>query len=262
MQLLHQTLIMILIYYIYNMYYSTSFIYKGVADDVMAVGCLTTPCGCDQVFNKGCVESGVYTMDCGCGPFKAYCEMGDNSALTVFQRRFNGVERFYRNWIDYESGFGNPSGEHWLGLKQLHSLTNTYPGVRLRVDLEDWDGHKYYAEYSHFTVGDSTTGYVLNVSGYSGNAGDRLAYHNGHRFTTYDKDNDGVNYNCAVAYRGGWWYYGCHHSNLNGEYFNSGVDDAKGVGWRYGKPQAPRYYSFKAAEMKMRLNDGDNSAEF
>ena len=38
-------------------------------------------------------------MDCGCGPFTAYCDMRGN--WTVFQRRFNGVVEFYRNWNSY-----------------------------------------------------------------------------------------------------------------------------------------------------------------
>ena len=188
-------------------------------------------------------------MDCGCGPFKAYCDMEGN--CTVFQRRFNGAVGFYRSWNDYVNGFGSPRGEYWLGLKHIHCMTNTYPGVKLIVNLEDWEDNTWYAEYSHFAVGDSTTDYKLTVWGHNGTAGDRLFYHNGNKFSTYDRDNDKGSGKCAVTYRGGWWYNTCHKVNLNGEYLTGGVADAKGVTWDFAKPGASQYYSFRCVEMKI-----------
>ena len=140
-----------------------------------------------------------------------------------------------------------------MGLDNIHCMTNSIPGAKLRVELGDWKGNSYYAEYSQFVVGDSSITYRMNVSGYSGNAGDRLSYHNGQMFTTYDQDHDSWAYNCAVAYRGGWWYKNCHGVNLNGEYLTRGANDKKGLSWYNAKPGI-RYYSFKVVEMKLKFN--------
>ena len=190
-------------------------------------------------------------MNCGCGPFTAYCDMTGN--WTVFQRRFNGAVGFYRDWNDYVNGFGNPRGEYWMGLDNIHCMTNTLPGTKLRVELGDWEGNSYYAEYSQFIVGDSSTNYRMNMSGYSGNAGDRLSDHNAQMFSTYDQDHDSWSMNCAVTHRGGWWYKSCQYANLNGEYLTGGVSDLHGVTWLNLKP-SEALYSFKVTEMKLKLN--------
>ena len=191
-------------------------------------------------------------MDCGCGPFTAYCDMRGN--WTVFQRRFNGAVGFYRNWNSYVNGFGNFRGEYWMGLDNINCMTSIFPGTKLRVELGDWEGNYYYAEYSQFIVRDSNTNYRMSVSGYSGNVIDRLSYHSGQMFSTYDQDHESSSRNCAVSYKGGWWYNSCYHSNLNGRYFAGGVSDTTGITWNGGKRGGSSSYSFKFVEMKMKLN--------
>ena len=41
--------------------------------------------------------------------------------LQVFQRRKDGSEIFYRSWTDYRTGFGNLTGEFWLGETKLNT---------------------------------------------------------------------------------------------------------------------------------------------
>ena len=96
----------------------------------------------------------------------------DDGGWTVFQRRMDGSVDFYRFWKHYQQGFGNLSGEFWLGLDKIHRLTST--ATQLRVDLKDFDGNSRYALYASFSVGDSSSKYTLLVSGYTGNAGDSL----------------------------------------------------------------------------------------
>ncbi|XP_025102661.1 uncharacterized protein LOC112569157 [Pomacea canaliculata] len=106
-------------------------------------------------------KSGVYSIE---PPetrekLRVWCDMdsGDGGWL-VFQRRRDGSVDFYRNWTQYEQGFGDISGEFWLGLSRLHTLTKGRP-TRLRVDLGEKNGHRHYAEYSTFRVDGPETNY-------------------------------------------------------------------------------------------------------
>ena len=171
----------------------------------------------------------------------------DGGGWTVFQRRMDGSVDFYLNWTDYVRGFGNTSGEYWLGLDNIHRLANGSVFTKLRVDMRDKDGNSAYASYSTFYIGNSTTDYTLHVSGYNGTAGDSLAYHNLMKFSTKDNDNDILTGgNCAFFVTGAWWYKHCYYSNLNGHY---GFDTDSGIIWYHWKGFG---YSLSYTEMKIR----------
>jgi len=134
-------------------------------------------------------------------------------------------------WADYKAGFGTINTDFWLGLEKVHLLTSSQP-YRLRVEVQQWSTNLWFsAEYWSFKIGDELNDkYRLEVSGYSGDAGNGLAYegewngdglfgnynHNGMKFTTYDQDNDEYPYyiyggNCAPYRGGGWWYNNCYY---------------------------------------------------
>ena len=177
----------------------------------------------------------------------------DGGGWIVFQRREDGSEDFYQGWNDYEIGFGNLSGEFWLGLSKIHRLTRNTS--TLRIDLADFEGNSRFAKYATFQVLDASTMYQLNVTEYSGDATDSLINHieshQGRKFTTKDRDNDlWSNNNCAIRYHGAWWYHSCHRANLNGQYLSGTHSSyADGVEWVTWKGF---YYSLRFTEMKLR----------
>ena len=111
-------------------------------------------------------------------------------------------------------GFNHSNGNYWLGNEQLHQLTNN-GRYKLRFDLQATNDSWYYAEYSSFVVSSEASQYMLQVSGYSGNAGDALSYSNGHKFTTYDRDNDPYGVNCVASRGGGFWHNNCVYCGVN-----------------------------------------------
>ncbi|XP_038058719.1 uncharacterized protein LOC119730000 [Patiria miniata] len=150
--------------------------------------------GCDEVLQADHNVSGIYTIfPAGFNDgLQVYCDMEtDGGGWIVIQRRLDGSVDFYRNWADYQVGFGSLSGEFWLGNDNLRSLTETEGKWRLRIDLEDWENNTAWAEYDDFQIhGDN---YVLQVNSYNTNstAGDSLIRpHNGMMFSSKDKDND------------------------------------------------------------------------
>ncbi|XP_018611791.1 fibrinogen alpha chain [Scleropages formosus] len=204
---------------------------------------------------------------------EVYCDQDTVlGGWVLVQQRMDGSVNFNRTWEDYKEGFGSVDqqgkGELWLGNKHLNSLTQA--DSVLRVELEDWEGQAFYAEYT-VRVGPESEGYTLTVSAYSGNAGDALIAgqpnlgaflsHASMKFSTFDKDHDRWEENCAEMYGGGWWYNNCQSANLNGIYYKGGPYDPSsnvpyeienGIVWLTLKPAD---YSLKAVSMKIRPLD-------
>ncbi|XP_064533177.1 tenascin isoform X1 [Pseudopipra pipra] len=207
------------------------------------------PKDCSQALLNGEATSGLYTIYVNgdkAQPLQVFCDMGeDGGGWIVFLRRQNGKEDFYKNWKTYVAGFGDPKDEFWIGLENLHRITSQGQ-YELRVDLRD-KGDTAYAVYDRFSVGDAKSRYRLRVDGYSGTAGDSMTYHNGRSFSTFDKDHDSAITNCALSYKGAFWYKNCHRVNLMGRYGDN--SHSQGVNWFHWKGHE---YSIEFAEMKLR----------
>ncbi|XP_070651467.1 tenascin isoform X13 [Bos indicus] len=213
------------------------------------------PRDCSQAMLNGDTTSGVYTIYLNNDKTQkqeVFCDMtSDGGGWIVFLRRKNGREDFYRNWKAYAAGFGDLKEEFWLGLDTLSKIT-AQGQYELRVDLRD-HGESAYAVYDKFSVGDARTRYRLKVEGYSGTAGDSMAYHNGRSFSTFDKDTDSAITNCALSYKGAFWYKNCHRVNLMGRYGDN--SHSQGVNWFHWKGHE---HSIQFAEMKLRPSNFRN----
>merc|ERR1712012_376037 len=122
----------------------------------------------------------------------------------------NPTDYFDKTFAEYQEGF-SANGEGWIGLGKLHHLTSEH-SYSLKITMTDYDGKKYRAVYEQFEVGPGNN-YVLTVGKFNAalsTLGDSMAYHNGMKFSTKDRDQDGDSgRHCAKAYTGGWWYKNC-----------------------------------------------------
>uniref|UniRef100_A0A8C4DTC4 Tenascin n=1 Tax=Dicentrarchus labrax TaxID=13489 RepID=A0A8C4DTC4_DICLA len=207
------------------------------------------PKDCAQALLNGETTSGLYTIYVGgeeSQPIQVYCDMTtDGGGWMVLLRRQNGKLEFYRNWKNYTAGFGNMNDEFWLGLSNLHKITNS-GHYELRVDMRD-NGESAYAQYDKFTIAEPRSRYKVYIGAYSGTAGDSMTYHQGRPFSTYDNDNDIAVTNCALSYKGAFWYKNCHRVNLMGKYGDN--SHSKGINWFHWKGHE---HSIEFAEMKIR----------
>nr|XP_012620508.1 tenascin-R isoform X2 [Microcebus murinus] len=207
------------------------------------------PQDCAQHLMNGDTLSGVYTIFLNgelSQKLQVYCDMAtDGGGWIVFQRRQNGQTDFFRKWADYRAGFGNLEDEFWLGLDNIHRITSQ-GRYELRVDMRDGQ-EAVFAYYDKFSVEDGRSLYRLRTGAYNGTAGDSLSYHQGRPFSTEDRDNDVAVTNCAMSYKGAWWYKNCHRTNLNGKYGES--RHSQGINWYHWKGHE---FSIPFVEMKMR----------
>ncbi|KAK3104708.1 hypothetical protein FSP39_008344 [Pinctada imbricata] len=152
------------------------------------------------------INPGVYTIQPDQSPsaFQVYCDKG----WTVIQRRIDGGVKFstpYKDWDDYVGGFGNTSGEYWLGNEHVYWLTKqgTYA---LRVDAIGYSQKPYWSQYMLFRLSDETEKYRCFVEDFSGNYMDPMSTANEQIFSTVDVPN-GIDFylTCHTLTAGGWW---------------------------------------------------------
>ena len=119
---------------------------------------------CQDHKNVSCQQNGVYeAFFDGVAPFEVYCDMnGNGGGWTTIQRRFDGSVDFARDWDDYKNGFGDPSGEYWLGLDRIHAITKAFADrILLRIEVTAFDGDTATLIMRGFSVDDEANLYKL-----------------------------------------------------------------------------------------------------
>ena len=169
------------------------------------------PQSCKKLHENGCRKSGLYFVQPG---ITVFCDMNLlGGGWTAILRRLNKSQEFLsKTYQDFKYGFGDFSGNFWLGLDVLHDLTSAHQH-ELYIGMEDSDGNLPFARYNEFSVGNKKSGYQLSLSTYNAkasdwtSAGDSLArHHNGQKFSALGMEGGS---NCGSRY-GGWWYKSCN----------------------------------------------------
>ena len=188
----------------------------------------------------------LYLDHRGTRTVSSFCDMDtDDGGWTVILRRIphenaRTALNFTRSLREYKIGFGEPTGDFWVGLQNVHEWTK-FRDYRLRIQLTDFKDEEGFAVYDHFYVEGEQEGFKLGISGYSGDIGDSLSNHgnsdnftaDGMLFSTYDEDRDTSHeINCSSFWGiGGWWFNRCSWANLMGPYRLPGSGDGIGINW-------------------------------
>ncbi|XP_070132616.1 fibroleukin-like [Drosophila bipectinata] len=142
----------------------------------------------------------------GSDPFKSVCYSDSDIGsgwLYVYKKMYTS-QTFNRTYEDYERGFGDVGtefeNEFFIGLNRLHHLTSGKPHEVLLFI------YPQPIKCNNFIVADRSEGYKLksirNCIGY-----DWTIPKQGSKFSTFDRDEDGVPYrNLAKEYGYGWWF--------------------------------------------------------
>uniref|UniRef100_A0A8C8RG65 Fibrinogen C-terminal domain-containing protein n=1 Tax=Pelusios castaneus TaxID=367368 RepID=A0A8C8RG65_9SAUR len=124
---------------------------------------------CKELLARGNVLSGwstIYPQDCNA--MTVLCDMDtDGGGWIVFQKRVDGSEDFYWDWVSYKRGFGSQQSEFWLGNDNIHMLTSL-GNSELRIDLKDFENNEQFAKYESFKTAGETEKYKLILGDFLG----------------------------------------------------------------------------------------------
>jgi len=173
----------------------------------------------------------------------------DAVAMVVRKQSENAEDFFNQNFKAYQDGFA-ANGESWIGLDKLHQLTSER-SYSLKITMTDYDNKAFVAVYNYFRVGPGES-YVLTVESFNNTLstlGDSMAVHNGQKFSTKDRDQDGSSSHCANDWSGGFWYDSCHHAHPTGlSSATKKSGSSKYINYKHGGERGEGFDSWSEAE--------------
>jgi hypothetical protein len=145
--------------------------------------------------------------------------MSQLSTNVLVQRHVNdnGGYFFTRTWHEFKDGFGNETGNYWIGNEKLHLLTKDGQ-YSMRVDMQlQSDSSWKFAMYETFIVDNETAGYKLHIGGCTtdvedafqaaGTASNGTSYSlDGATFMTPFNMPGGITPYCTYMTKVGFWY--------------------------------------------------------
>uniref|UniRef100_A0A672RKQ2 Tenascin-like n=1 Tax=Sinocyclocheilus grahami TaxID=75366 RepID=A0A672RKQ2_SINGR len=184
--------------------------------------------------------------------------VAEDKRSTQISTVFSTVGMRYRNGKDCSEALMN--GETSSGPYTIYISGDEKQPVRVYCDMST-DGGGWMKnsnkieiklnQFFFFGGGDNNLKqyytYSCNIVSLCLSLGDSLSYHQNRPFSTYNNDNDIAVTNCALSYKGAFWYKNCHRVNLMGKYGDS--SHSKGINWFHWKGHE---HSIPFAEMKIR----------
>ena len=154
--------------------------------------------------NSNIRGDGVYEIyPDGKNKISAYCDMSSGGHTRLMAKFARLTGEFNKSWAEYKNGFGNLSWNHWIGLENMYQLTNRKK-MNLFVELRSND---FNTTYTNFYIDSEENLFKIN---FDNSLNDNLANFsinlNGKNFSTFDRDNDHDERNCAQVYSGGSFF--------------------------------------------------------
>jgi angiopoietin 2 len=132
---------------------------------------------------------------------------------TRLANRVNYLQEFDKTWNEYLVGFGNLTGNHFIGLRNIRNLIINQK-MQLRFDLFNNKNDYYFIVYDEFFVASESENFRWNYGKKSyGDLPDNR-HNNGWQFSTKDKILNAAGYNCPNGWKTGWWYRACQTNNI------------------------------------------------